>query len=216
VVAGDLGDLAGARALGERLRRGVRPGATLVHNAGLWPSALERTAEGLEASFVVNYLGPLAMQGPLLEAGLLRRVMVVSAGLIAAGRFDAARTPTGGDFSALRTYASTKLCLAVAARRLAKEHREVDWLVLHPGVVRTDLGVRPGALGTLVGWLKRFWESPETCAARLLRLLERERWSPPGEARWFFEEAEKPWPASVEVAGLSEALREIERRHGVG
>lgn len=31
----------------------------------------------------------------------------------------------------------------------------------------------------------------ETCAARLVRILDRERRSPPGEARWLVEEEEQ-------------------------
>ncbi|MFY0524342.1 SDR family NAD(P)-dependent oxidoreductase [Archangium gephyra] len=37
-VPGDLSSRAEARALGQRLAETVTPGATLIHNAGLWPS----------------------------------------------------------------------------------------------------------------------------------------------------------------------------------
>ena len=98
-------------------------------------------------------------------------------------RFDAERTPRGLDFSSLRTYANTKLCFAVAMRDVAAQHPEVDVVVMHPGVVRTDLGARPGLLGWLLDRIKRGWESPETCAERLARVLSKERWSPPADAR---------------------------------
>jgi len=191
-VPGDLGSLAEARALAARLAD-VPEGATLVHNAGLWPSRRERS-DGLERAFVVNCLGPLAMQAPLLPR--LGRVLVVSAGLLVKGRFDPERTPTGADFSWFRTYCTTKLCFAVAMRELARAHPELDVAVLHPGVVRTDLGARPGLLGHLVRAAKRGWEPPERCAARLVRVLERARWSSPGEAVWLFEDRVAPWPAA--------------------
>ena len=111
-VAGDLASVSSARALGDRLAAMLEPGATLVHNAGPWPARRQVGADGLEASFVVNHLGPLAMQQPLLACGKLRRIMVVSAGLIALRRFDARRTPTGADFSTWRTYCNTKLALS--------------------------------------------------------------------------------------------------------
>lgn len=199
-VPGDVGSVDGARALGKRLLDVVEPGAVLVHNAGLWPSRVERTPEGLEAAFVVNHVGPLLLQQPLLDVGRLARVMVVSAGLIDRGRFDPQRTPQGEDFSGFRTYCTTKLCFAVAMRDVAKAWPEVDVVVLHPGVVRTALGLRPGPLGWLIRLSKRFFETPETCAARLVRILDRPRWSPPGEARWLFEEEERPWPAVAEAA----------------
>lgn len=211
VEPADLGSLSAARALGERLAARVAPGSTLVHNAGLWPSRRELGPDGLEGAFVVNHLAPLVLQDPLLAAGRVARILVVSAGLIAAGRFDAQRTPTGGDFSAFRTYATTKLALAVAMRDVAERHPEVDVLVLHPGVVRTDLGARPGLLGKLVDLAKRRWEAPEACAERLTRVLARGRWSPPGEACWQIEEEPRPWPAPARDAATQEAIRNATR-----
>ena len=207
VVPGDLGTVAGAREVGARLAERVEPGATLVHNAGLWPARRELGPDGLERAFVVNCLAPLALQGPLLEAGRLARVLGVGAGLMVKGRFDAARTPVGADFSGVRTYCDTKLAGAVALRDAAAAHPEVDWLVLHPGVVRTDLGARGGPVGWLLRLVKRGWEAPEVCAARLARVLERARWSPPGQARWWVEETEAPWPAVAEDAGTRAAVR---------
>jgi NAD(P)-dependent dehydrogenase (short-subunit alcohol dehydrogenase family) len=211
-VPGDLASLPGARELGQRLAQTVTPGATLVHNAGLWPSKRELTPEGLETAFVVNHLAPLAMQRALLDAGRLRRIMVVSAGLILKGHFDAARTPTGEDFSGIRTYCNTKLCFALAMRDLAAAHPELDVVVLHPGVVRTDLGARSGPVGWLLSLVKRGWEAPEVCAARLARILARERWSPGGEARWLIEEAEQPWPAIAEDEATRRAVRDTTAR----
>jgi len=157
----------------------------------------------------VNHLGPLAMQQRLLEAGRLRRILVVGAGLMIKGRFDPARTPTGEDFSGLRTYPTTKLCFAIAMRDVAAGHPELDVLVVHPGVVRTDLGARQGLLGWLLRQVKRGWEDPAVCAARLGRILARERWSPPGEATWQVLEEPQPWPAVAEDPATRRALREL-------
>ncbi|MBU8898409.1 SDR family NAD(P)-dependent oxidoreductase [Corallococcus sp. M34] len=212
VVPGDLSTLQGARELGARLAGLVAPGATLVHNAGLWPAKRALTEDGLETAFVVNHLAPLVMQRPLLDTGLVRRILVVSAGLLVKGRFDAARTPTGRDFSGVRTYCTTKLCLALAMRDVAAERPEVDVAVLHPGVVRTDLGARPGPVGWLLKWVKRSWESPEVCGERLARVLDRERWSAPGEARWYFEETAQPWPPNTEDAATRQAVRDTTAR----
>jgi hypothetical protein len=134
--------------------------------------------------------------------------MVVGAGLMVKGRFDPARTPTGQDFSGFRTYATTKLCFAIAMREVAARHPELDVLVLHPGVVRTDLGARGGVLGALLTLVKRRWESPATCADRLVRVLDRTRWSTPGQAAWQFEEEAKPWPALADDETTRTAVRE--------
>lgn len=215
-VVADLSTVAAARASGEDLARRLSPGAVLVHGAGIWPSRRE-LAEGLELAFATNCLAPLALQAPFLEAGALARVMVISAGLLVKGRFDGARTPTGEDFSALRTYATTKLAGAAAMRDAARAHPDVDFLVVHPGVVRTDLGARDGVLGRVLELVKRRWEAPEVCGERLARLLDRPRWERrPGEAPWFVEEAEAPWPDAVarDAGAVREAVARLLDRRG--
>lgn len=197
-VVADLSTVAAARACGEDLARRLSAGAVLVHGAGIWPSRRE-TADGLEVAFATNCVAPLALQAPLLEACALARVMVISAGLLVKGRFDAARTPTGEDFSALRTYATTKLAGAAAMRDAARAHPDVDFVVVHPGVVRTDLGARDGLLGRVLALVKRRWEAPEVCGERLARILEAPRWErAPGEAPWLMKEVEAPWPEVVD------------------
>jgi NAD(P)-dependent dehydrogenase (short-subunit alcohol dehydrogenase family) len=212
-VPGDLSTLAGARTLGDRLATLIAPSATLVHNAGVWPWSRELTPDGLETAFAVNCVGPMLMQQALLDRSLLARVMVVSAGLVVKGRYSAERTPTGLDFSNWRTYCTTKLAFAMAERDVAAQHASVDFVVLHPGVVRTDLGARAGLLGSVLKLVKRAWESPEDCASRLATLLERDRWSPPGDARWWFESEERPWPAAVEDQTSRRAIRETLERY---
>lgn len=212
-IPADLSSVRGARALGAQLSALAAPGATLVHNAGIWPSRRTVDEAGLEAAFVVNCLAPLALQRVLLGAGTLRRILVVSAGLIVQGRFDAARTPTGADFSSLRTYCTTKLAFALLMRDEAAAHPDVDVAVLHPGVVRTDLGARTGPLGWLLSLVKRGWETPETCGERLARILARPRWSQPrGTATWMMEEQPQPWPAVAEDAAARKAVRETTER----
>jgi NAD(P)-dependent dehydrogenase (short-subunit alcohol dehydrogenase family) len=211
-VRGDLSTLAGARRLGARLADEAEPGATLIHNAGIWPYRKEMTADGWESAFAVNHLAPLALQQPLLDAGRVARVLAVGAGLMIKGRFDAERTPTGADFGSVRTYCTTKLAFALGMRDAAAAHPSVDVLVLHPGVVRTGLGDRPGPVGWLLGKVKRRWEAPETCAARMARILARPRWSTPGEAAWMVEEEPQPWPAVADDAATRQSVRAVTAR----
>jgi short-subunit dehydrogenase len=66
----DLGRRDATLAAGHWLAEHVRPGATIVHNAGVWPT--RRTlVEGWEAAFVVNGLAPLRLQA-LLVGGARR------------------------------------------------------------------------------------------------------------------------------------------------
>jgi NAD(P)-dependent dehydrogenase (short-subunit alcohol dehydrogenase family) len=214
-LVADLSTRAGSAAVGRELAGLIEPGATLVHNAGLWPVRRELVDGGLERAFVVNYLAPLLLQAPLLSASAVTRVMTVGAGLMVKGRFSPERTPTGLDFSRFRTYATTKLALACAQRDVAAAYPDVDFLVIHPGVVRTDLGAAPGLLGALLRLVKRSWEAPEICAERLARVLGQSRWSAGGEARWFFEESPQAWPAVADSSEMRAAVRNTTARFAV-
>jgi hypothetical protein len=61
-------------------------------------------------------------------------------------------------------------------------------------VVHNELGARPGLLGGFLSLIKRRWEAPEACAARLARTLDQARWSQPGTASWYFEDRPAAWP----------------------
>lgn len=210
----DLASRRDATHLGTALATGVEGPITLVHAAGIWPSRCE-LVDGIERAFLVNCLSPLALQQPLLQSGKLSRVLAVGAGLMIKGAFDAERTPVGADFSWFRTYCSTKLAFACAMRDIAREHRSLDVAVVHPGVVRTDLGARDGLLGRILDWVKRGWEDPDTCGRRLARLLARPQGASPGagDARWFVEELEQPWPHVVDrdAAAVRAALGRFAR-----
>lgn len=211
-VEGDLGTIDGAGALGERLAGVVGPGSDLIHNAGIWPTQLEIGPDGFERSWVVNHLGPLLMQDALLRAGRLRRILVVSAGLIVKARFDASRTPRGADFSRIRSYCNTKLAFAIAAHALGERHPELQVCALHPGVVRTNLGDSRGVLGAILRRIKRRWEAPERCAARLAELVDAASWAKPGQPCWRFEATETPWPDLVVDPTMNAAVRDATRQ----
>lgn len=164
VVQGDLGSLDGAKALGEALLALDRPIAALIHNAGIWPTARILSPEGFEESFVVNHLSPLLLNHLLFDrlATDGARVVQMTAGLYVAGRYDAEKTPTGADFSQLRTYATTKLANLLATLSLAERWGgRVPIHGVHPGVIRTGLGSMEGPLGWLLALVKRLWKTPE-------------------------------------------------------
>ena len=166
VVAGELSTVTAARAAAAALLQACPRLDVLVHNAGLWPTRLERTAEGFERAFAVNHLAPFVLNEllvPRLLESAPSRIVQVTAGLYGLGRLDLDRTPRGEDFHRLRTYATTKLWNLLAtlerARRLAASGVVVH--AVHPGVVRTRLGDLPGALGLLLRGVKRLWATPE-------------------------------------------------------
>lgn len=197
-ISVDLARIPEALEVGRQLTADVSPSAVLIHNAGLWPTK-RVLVDGLEESFLVNCLGPLALQHQLLDNQRLARVFVVSAGLLIKGRFNIDKTPTGEDFSSFRTYCTTKLAGAIAMREMSRHHPNLDVAVVHPGVVQTGLGARSGILGALLRVVKKRWEQPDVCAQRLLRTLSEPSWSHgSGLAAWFEESQRARWPTAVE------------------
>jgi NAD(P)-dependent dehydrogenase (short-subunit alcohol dehydrogenase family) len=208
VVVADLAVRAQTRAAARTLvEQGPRVDV-LVHNAGIWPTRLERTAEGLERSFVVNHLAPFLLNAalePCLGPG--SRVVQVTAGLAVKGAVDLARTPAGHDFNRFRSYANTKLCNLLCTAELARRRAASGVTVnaVHPGLVRTKLGDLPGPLGLVLRLIKRRWDPPEVGALGPVRLA-----TDPALAgttgRYFDRVAEAPWP--VADPALARALWE--------
>jgi NAD(P)-dependent dehydrogenase (short-subunit alcohol dehydrogenase family) len=146
----------------------------LIHNAGVWPAQRTLDEAGLEQAFVVNHLAPFLLNR-LLEGALTEqsgRVVQVSAGLYVMGKPDLARTPYGHDFGALSTYATTKQCNLALLPLFAErwQARGITINALHPGVIRTDLGARPGLLGATLKLAKRLWQPPTAAAPPIVRL----------------------------------------------
>lgn len=210
-LPGDLTRLPAVERLGQRLADDLGGEVTVVHNAGVWPTR-RSLADGLEESYALHALAPLALQAELSARGSLRRVLLVGAGLMVKGRFDEHRTPIGEDFSSIRTYCTTKLAGAVALREWARQHADVDVAVIHPGVADTDLGARSGLLGAVLRQVKRRWDSPEALAEVLADVLVTEPWEAvPGEAAWFVERERQAWPAEVDAA-TSGVRSDLEKR----
>jgi NAD(P)-dependent dehydrogenase (short-subunit alcohol dehydrogenase family) len=94
------------------------------------------------------------------------------------------------DFSALRTYADTKLANLLTLpqwdSRWANQGITID--ALHPGVLRTGLGDRRGPMGLLLKAVKRTWAPAEQGAAPVVRLALDDA----GSGRWFVEDDEAP------------------------
>jgi NAD(P)-dependent dehydrogenase (short-subunit alcohol dehydrogenase family) len=173
LVQGDLSTPETTRIAARQILEACPRIDVLIHNAGVWPTRLERDEDGIERAFAVNHLAPFLLNHLLVPA-LVRgsRVVQVSAGLYVKGNVDPERTPRGDDFHAIRTYATTKLANLLLLERFAEQlgAHGVTINALHPGVIRTGLGDRPGLLGLLLRGVKRLWKTPEAGAVPVVRL----------------------------------------------
>ncbi|WP_367325872.1 SDR family NAD(P)-dependent oxidoreductase [Streptomyces sp. HUAS ZL42] len=221
LAVGDLSELSGVRSAAQAVLASCPRIDVLIHNAGIWPSGLVHGENGLEKAFVINHLAPFVLNH-LLEPRLVAsraRVVQVSAGLYAKGHVDLESTPTGAHFHPLRTYADTKLCNVMLVPMFAQRWSAAGVRInaVHPGVIRTGLGDRPGASGYVLKAMKLLWKSPRTGAAAVIRLAH-------GTAaadltgRYFHIDKETPlapmardtalaqqiWAQALELSGLSQ------------
>jgi NAD(P)-dependent dehydrogenase (short-subunit alcohol dehydrogenase family) len=164
LVEGNLSSIKAVKALGDKLLDKFDQIDVLVHNAGVWPSQLNKTEEGFEYAFMVNYLAPFYLTHqllPRLMESAPSRIVLVNAGLYTRGNFNPELTPWGGDFSKLKTYMNTKLCGIMYIRKYASIFKgtEVIMNAVHPGVIRTGLGDFHGFVGAILRITKLFQRS---------------------------------------------------------
>lgn len=165
-LQGDLSSINKCYQLAEDIKKQFPDINVLINNAGVWMTKKEINEDGLELSFMVNYLAPFILSTNLLN--LLKqnspsRIVNVNAGLYFKGSLEIDKTPYGKDFHKIRTYANTKLCSTMFNLNFSKqlEGTGVTINAVHPGVINTGLGDFSGILGTLLKFIKKFWKSPE-------------------------------------------------------
>ncbi|KAG9486170.1 hypothetical protein GDO78_008972 [Eleutherodactylus coqui] len=141
----------------------------LINNAGVFQCPYTKTEDGFEMQFGVNHLGHFLLTHLLL--GLLKssapsRIVVVSSKLYKYGEINFDDLNSEKSYSRSFAYSRSKLANILFTRELARrlEGSGVTVNVLHPGIVRTNLGrhinipvlVKP--LFNVVSWA--FFKSP--------------------------------------------------------
>jgi protochlorophyllide reductase len=196
-VSLDTGSLASIRALGARWDR---PLHALVHNAGVQETARTTfTAEGIETTFAVNHLGPLALTlglAPHVRGG---RVVMLGSGThnpdnrtatmfgFRGGRFTSVEAHLRGECDAstdrqrgMDRYATSKLLAMLTTMALARRDPRTTFFTFDPGLMpgtglaRTAPPMQAWAWKHLLPWLAPLLpdtSTPERSAASLTTLL---------------------------------------------
>ena len=169
-IVADLGSLGQVRQVAERFRRRYSSLDVLINNAGVFLPTRTETEDGYETMFQVNYLSPFLLTNLLLEElqnSEQGRIINLTSSVYAIGRFDPDNLQSEKHFSALGTYAATKLFVLMFTEELARRlmATSVTANAVHPGIVRTRMMLQaPGAL-RLVSYLSLpFSISPVTGA----------------------------------------------------
>lgn len=154
----------------EKLARQVAERAehldVLINNAGLFCSHLQKTKEGFEMQFGVNYLGHFYLTQlllPSLKASPEARVINVSSIAYMHGNIDFESFRGAQKYNGLQAYAQSKLANVLFTREFARRYPEIACNCLHPGVVRTSFGNKHSSWYLSLFWhfWKVFMQSPQ-------------------------------------------------------
>ncbi len=152
----------------------------LVNNAGGVNRARRLTADGVEATFAVNHLGPFLLTNllrDLLEHSAPGRVITVASIGHRQGSIDFNDLGFERGYSIMRAYARSKLANVLFAAELALrlEGRGVTSNSIHPGSVNTNIwsGAPPWAKPLITILFRPFFISAERGAAHVVALATR-------------------------------------------
>jgi NAD(P)-dependent dehydrogenase (short-subunit alcohol dehydrogenase family) len=138
----DLADLGQVVQMAQELNARLPKLDVLLHNAGVYMTHRQLSANGFEMMMAVNYFAPFVMTRwlkPLLRQSADPRVVTVSSVAHQSGRIEFDNMNGEREFDAYHAYAGSKLADVLYANALA--HRE-SWLCsnsLHPGTIDTKL-----------------------------------------------------------------------------
>jgi retinol dehydrogenase-13 len=159
-IIADLSNLEDVRDIAEKLRKINIPIDVLIHNAGIYLTRREATAEGFERVFVVNHLASfminILLGEKLKSQGKAKIILVNSEGHRFAAwglRLDDLSWEKRR-YSGLKSYGSAKLA-QLLTMLLFDEYFSTSGVTInamHPGAVKTETGQENGVV---YRWIKR-------------------------------------------------------------
>ena len=166
LMVADLASLQSVRKLASDFMAAHEHLELLVNNAGVLIGTRTTTVDGMETTFVVNYLSHFLLTNLLLD--LLKRsaparVVNVTSAAHFSGRMDFDDLQEERSYRASRSYAQSKLAQVLFTHELAKRlsGTGVTANSVHPGAVRTHWGDEGGLFGIGVRIARPFMASPE-------------------------------------------------------
>lgn len=143
LILADLSSLADVRRVAAEFKERYTQLHVLIHNAGGVSSVRKVTPDGLEMTFVTNYLAPFLLTELLLDvlrASAPARIVNVSSAAHQGGKIDFDDLQGEKKYSMWKAYSQAKLALILFTYELARqlEGSGVTVNALHPGVIASN------------------------------------------------------------------------------
>ncbi|MBN2862574.1 MAG: SDR family NAD(P)-dependent oxidoreductase, partial [Bacteroidales bacterium] len=229
-IIADLSNLKDIYSAAEKLSKIDSPIDVLIHNAGIYLTKRELTAEGFDKVFVVHHLSSFMINVLLSEKfksqGKARIILVNSEGHRFAAwglRLDDLNWEKRR-YSGLKSYGSAKLAQLLSMLILADYFRPwgVTINAMHPGAVRSETGRENGVV---YRWVKKHFynkmlrptqiaaesiyylgvsDEMEGVSEKFFNLTTKEEPAPPALDK---EAAYELWAKSVEMTGVRDITR---------
>jgi NAD(P)-dependent dehydrogenase (short-subunit alcohol dehydrogenase family) len=221
LMLADLSSLASVRKLADEYRSKFDGLDVLVNNAGLIIGGRRVTPDGLEETFVVNYLSHFLLTNLLLDLlvkSAPSRVVNVTSSAHYSGHMDFDDLQGTKRYGAMRAYCQSKLAQVLFTHELSRRVKDKGVTVncVHPGAVRTSWGDEAGVLGLGIRLARPFMISPERGAETVVYLASSPRVSDvsgeffskkkaqrSSEESYSDEEARRLWDESMKLSGLA-------------
>ncbi|MEA2656361.1 MAG: hypothetical protein QOI23_1726 [Chloroflexota bacterium] len=146
LLVADLSSQESIRHLAQEFKSTHKRLDVLVNNAGMSLPSRHETADGIEAVFATNHLGPFLLTNlllPLLKASAPSRVVIVSSGVQSMAKIDFDDLQGAKSYSEIRSYNQSKLANLLFTYELARRLKGtgVTANALEPGFIKTNLKV---------------------------------------------------------------------------
>jgi NAD(P)-dependent dehydrogenase (short-subunit alcohol dehydrogenase family) len=228
-IIADLSDLKDVRSAAEKLNRIDIPIDVLIHNAGIYLTRRELTAEGFDKVFTVHHLSSflinVLLHEKLKSSGRARIIFVNSEGhrFAAWGLHPDDLNWEKRRYSGLKSYGSAKLAQLLSMLIFADYFKAsgVTINAMHPGAVRSETGRENGPV---YRWLKKHFydkmlkpaeisaeaiyylgvsDELEGISGKFFNLTTEEEPAPPALDE---EAARELWEKSVELTGVKDLI----------
>jgi retinol dehydrogenase-12 len=160
IIVGDLGSLTQVRQMAETVQQRHPRLDLLINNAGIMAPERTLTEDGYESSYQVNYLSHFLLTQLLLDAfknSEQGRIINLSSSVYSIGKFDPGNLQSERRFSAIGSYAASKLFVLMSTIELAERLRggRITVNAVHPGIVNTHMLKSATGIFKLIALLAR-------------------------------------------------------------